>query len=144
MQGVVEWNGDHLIQFITQSDTAIPQVARQFRNFAAQGRPGDVKASLLNPARARIKAGFSVGLMDVRRRETKGHVRSVLFQTVERGIVKFDGAIRHAHIVPQVNWRNQAMALIEKSGERAHTPPRHCRASQNQSSRIPNPAADYG
>ena len=23
-----QWNGDHLIQFITQSDTAIPQVAR--------------------------------------------------------------------------------------------------------------------
>jgi hypothetical protein len=37
------------------------------------------------------------------RRETKGHVRSVLFQTVERGIVRFDGAIRHAHIVPQIN-----------------------------------------
>jgi hypothetical protein len=107
-----QWNGDHLIQFITQSDTAIPQVARQFRNLAAQGRPGDMRASLLNPARTRIKAGFSVGLMDVRRRETKGHVRSVPFQTVEPGIVKFDGAIRHAHIVPQVNWRNQAFSQL--------------------------------
>jgi len=68
---VVEWNRDHLKQVIAQPDIAIPQVALQFRNFAAWRRSVNMKASLLNPTRTRINARCSVGLMDVRRRETK-------------------------------------------------------------------------
>jgi hypothetical protein len=44
---------------------------------------------------------FSVGLVDVRFRETKGYVRPVPFKRIERGIVKFDSAVRHVSIVLQ-------------------------------------------